>query len=450
MKSLRVQLKDHLDFKKIFLAVIAPICMMVFSSFYTMVDGIFLSNVVGTNAFGGVNLIWPYAMILGSIGLMMGTGGSALVGKYLGEQNKEKASKVFSLVIYTTIVLGIACAIIGYFTVEPFTRWMASLSKENAEEAVDFAIRYGRILMLGIPMFMLQNTFQSFFTVAEKPLHGFLFVAGAGIANILLDALFIPVLKMEVEGAAIATLIGYFIAGGLPILFFIFKKDIHFHLGKAELDWRDLFKTFGNGSSEFVSNIASSVVSICYNAQLLIYAGPKGVSAYGIVMYCSFLFMAIFMGYSIGIAPFVSYNYGAGNTKELHNIFKRSLITIGVAGVIMFALGELIGPYFCMGFANSDAELLEISINSIRIYSFVFLTCGFSIFGSSFFTALNNGLVSAIISFVRTVVFEIVCVFLFPLAWGINGVWASAPFAEIGCIVMTVYFFVSMRKKYQY
>lgn len=450
MKSLRVQLSDHLNSKKIFLAVIAPICMMVFSSFYSMVDGIFLSNVVGTNAFSGVNLVWPYAMILGSVGLMMGTGGSALVGKFLGEKNTEKASKVFSLVIYTTIVLGVVCAVIGYFTVEPFARWMASLSKENAEEALNFAVRYGRILMLGVPMFMLQNTFQSFFTVAEKPLHGFLFVAGAGIANILLDALFIAGFRMEVEGAALATLIGYFIGGILPILFFVFKKDISFHLGKTELDWNALLKTLGNGSSEFVSNIASSVVSVCYNAQLLIYAGPKGVSAYGIVMYVSFTFMAIFMGYSIGIAPFISYNYGAGNEKELHNIFKRSLITIGVAGLIMFALGEIVGPYFCMGFANSDAELLEISTNSVRIYSFVFLTCGYSIFASSFFTALNNGLVSAIISFVRTVVFEIVCVFVFPLVWGINGVWASAPFAEIGCMIMTVFFFVSMRKKYHY
>ena len=450
MSKKLVQLSSHLDGKAIFKVVFAPICMMIFTSFYSAVDGIFLSNVVGTDAFSGINLIWPYCMIYGGVGFMLGTGGSALVSKTLGEKDEEKASSIFSLIVYATIILGLIFAFVGYFTVEPFVKWMATLSSVNADKAVEFAIRYGHILMIGIPMYMLQNTFQSFFATAEKPGMGFLFVSLAGITNIILDTIFVVLLKMEVEGAAIATLVGYFIGGVLPLAYFYFKKDLNIHLGKSKFDGRALAHTFSNGSSEFVSNIASCFVSICYNAQLLIYAGPKGVSAYGIVMYVSFAFMAIFIGYSIGIAPYVGYNYGAKNNDELHNILKRSLIIIAIIGMSMFVISEVFGPYFCYAFAKHDAELLGYSYDSIHIYSFVFLTAGFSIFASSFFTALNNGLISAIISFVRSIVFEIVCIFVFPLLLGINGIWAAAPFAEIPSSIMVIYFFIKMRKQYRY
>lgn len=450
MNKFKVQLSDHLDFKKIFFAVIAPICMMIFTSFYSAVDGIFLSNIVGTNAFSGVNLIWPYCMALGGLGFMLGTGGSALVSKTLGEKDIEKANRYFSLIVYSTIILGVVAALIGFFTVEPFVKWMASLSNSDAEETVNFAIRYGRILMIGMPMYMLQNVFQSFFATAEKPLTGFLFIAGAGITNICLDALFIGQMHLEVEGAGIATLIGYFVGGVLPVIYFFFKKNININLGRTKFNGKALLQASFNGSSEFVSNIASSVVSMCYNAQLLIYVGPKGVSAYGIIMYISFAFMAIFIGYSMGIAPFAGFNYGAKNDKELHNIFKRSMIIIAITSVVMFALSEIVGPYFCQGFAGKDEELLSLSIDSIRIYSFVYLTCGFSIFGSSFFTALNNGLVSAIISIVRTLFFEIVCILSLPLLLEVYGIWAAGPIAEIGSSVMTLYFFIKEKKRYHY
>ncbi|HBM70839.1 MAG TPA: MATE family efflux transporter [Firmicutes bacterium] len=450
MAKFNVGLGEHLTSKKIFLAVIAPICMMIFTSFYSAIDGIFLANVVGGNAFSGVNLIWPYCMALGGLGFMLGTGGAALVSKTLGENDKEKANRYFSLIVYFAFALGVVASIVGYFTVEPFVKWMASLSTSDASEAVDYAIRYGRILMLGVPMFMLQNVFQSFFATSEKPLVGFAFIAGAGISNICLDALFVGVMGLEVEGAGIATLIGYFIAGILPIFYFIFKKGLNINLGKTKLEWKPLLKASFNGSSEFVSNIASSIVSMCYNAQLLIYAGPKGVSAYGVIMYISFAFMAIFIGYSMGIAPFVGFNFGANRNDELHNIFKRSMIIIAITSVAMFALSELVGPYFCQGFARNDKELLSLSIESIRIYSFVYLTCGFSIFGSSFFTALNNGLVSAIISIVRTLLFEIVCILTLPLLLGVYGIWAAGPIAEIGSSILTLYFFIKEKKRYYY
>lgn len=450
MMNAKVQLSSHLDGKKIFFAVIAPICMMLFTSFYSAIDGIFLSNIVGTNAFSGVNLIWPYCMIYGGIGFMLGTGGSALVSKTLGEKEIEKANRIFSLIIYATIILGVIFAIVSYFTVEPFVKWMATLSASDAVEAVNFAVRYGHILMLGLPMYMLQNVFQSFFATAEKPTTGFLFVSAAGITNILLDTLFIVALHMEVEGAAIATLVGYFVGGVLPLFYFCFKKGLNIRLGKTKFDGKALLLTTTNGSSEFVSNIASCIVSICYNAQLLAYAGPKGVSAYGIIMYISFAFMAVFIGYSIGIAPFVGYQYGAKNNEELHNILKRSLMIIAVIGVAMFTISELVGPYFCAVFAKNDQELLQYSYDSVHIYSFVFLTCGFSMFASSFFTALNNGLVSAVISMVRSIVFELVCIFLFPPLLGMSGIWAAGPFAEIGSSLMVIYFFMKERKRYHY
>ena len=227
MAKFNVGLGEHLTSKKIFLAVIAPICMMIFTSFYSAIDGIFLANVVGGNAFSGVNLIWPYCIALFCLGFMLGTGGAALVSKTLGENDKEKANRYFSLIVYFAFALGVVASIVGYFTVEPFVKWMASLSTSDASEAVDYAIRYGRILMLGVPMFMLQNVFQSFFATSEKPLVGFAFIAGAGISNICLDALFVGVMGLEVEGAGIATLIGYFIAGILPIFYFIFKKGLN-------------------------------------------------------------------------------------------------------------------------------------------------------------------------------------------------------------------------------
>lgn len=445
-----VSLSDHFTYRKIFQIVIGPVLMMIFSSFYSVVDGIFLSNYAGEGAFSGVNLIFPYIMILGGVGFMLGTGGTALVTKTLGEKKKEEASSIFSLVIYTTIVIGALLMLLGYFTVEPFVDMMASLSSSNTQAMIDSAIRYGRIMMLGIMLFMLQNVFQSFFSGAEKPFTGFLFIAGAGVTNILLDWLFIGVLNWKVEGAAIASLCGQFIGGILPILYFALNKKLPFHLGKCRFEIKALLKVFGNGSSEFVSNIASSIVSTCYNMQLLRYIGPAGVSAYGVCMYINYLFMAIFIGYSVGMAPVVGYNYGAQNHEELHNVFKKSMIIVGITGVVMFALGETLGPIFGSIFSNGDETLQALSSRALFIFSFIYLTAGFSIFGSSFFTGLNNGLISAIISMVRSFVCELAAVWLLPLLLQSDGIWAAGPIAEIGSTILTVYFYIHERKKYQY
>ncbi len=445
-----VSLSDHFTYGKIFHIVIGPVLMMIFSSFYSVVDGIFLSNYAGDGAFSGVNLIFPYIMILGGVGFMLGTGGTALVSKTLGEKKREEASSYFSLVVYATIVIGALFIVFGYFTVEPFVKMMASLSSMNTETMIDSALRYGRTMMLGIMFFMLQNVFQSFFSGAEKPFTGFLFIAGAGVTNIILDWLFIAVLNWKVEGAAIASICGQIIGGVLPIFYFVLNKKLPIHLGKCKFEIKPLLKVFANGSSEFASNIASSVVSTCYNMQLLRYIGPAGVSAYGVCMYINYLFMAIFIGYSVGMAPVVGYNYGAKNHEELHNVFKKSILIVGITGLIMFALGELLGPIFGSAFSNGDATLQTLSSKALSIFSFIYLTAGFSIFGSSFFTALNNGLISAVISMVRSFVFELVTVWLLPLLLESDGVWAAGPIAEIGSISLTLFFFIRERKRYRY
>lgn len=446
----KIKLSDHFTFRRILLAVLPSITMMVFSSIYSIADGLFIAEFVGADAFSGINLAWPFIAILWAIGFMMGSGGSALVGKTLGEGDSKKANEIFSLVIYSTAVLSTLVSLVGYFAMEPLIRWMASLSNDNTEGMVQNALTYGHILAIFLPFAMLQNVFQSFFVTAEKPITGFLFILFGGLTNIILDAVFIAGLHWGIEGAACGTIIGQVVAGIGPIFYFLVRKDLRLRLGKTHFDIKVLAKTCTNGISEFVSSIAGSIVGVCYNAQLLAYIGSKGVSAYGVIMYMAYVFSAIFMGYSIGISPIVSYHYGAENKKELHGLLVKSLIIIAIASLAMFGLSQGIGPLFARAFCEGDAELLQITNVSIRIYSFVFLVCGFSIFGSGFFTALNNGLISAIISLVRALVFELIFVWTFPLIWGVTGIWVSAPCAEIASAILTSCCFLIGWKKYGY
>lgn len=446
----QIHLSEQLDYKRIFQASYAPILMTVFTSLYSIIDGVFISNFAGDASFAGLNLVFPFIMVLASFGFMLGTGGSALVSIDLGQGDKEKANQHFSMIFYFVLILGVLLGIIGFFTVPLFAKQMASLSSGNTEEMVRQGTIYGRILCGGILLYMLQNLFQVFFIAAEKPRLGFLTIFIAGCTNIGLDALFIAGFKWGIVGAAVATLIGQSISSIFPIVYFLKKKDAVIHFVKTKLDFRAIGQASFNGSSEFVSNISGSIVSSCYNAQLLKYVGQNGVSSYGIIMYVSYIFMAIFMGYSTAMSPFVGYQYGAENHKELHNILKRSLILIAVMGALMFGLAESLAEPLARLLSSGNEDLVALTIRGERIYAFVYLTCGFSIFSSSFFTALNNGTVSAIISFVRSLVFEIVCVFTMPLIFSVNGIYSSAPFAEIGSSLMTVFFLIQEKKKYQY
>ncbi len=445
-----MNLSEHLTFKKIFKATIFPIIMMIFTSLYSIVDGLFISNFANESSFAAVNLVMPFIMIIGSIGFMMGAGGTALVSRYLGQRDQEKANNSFSLIVYATIVMGLVISILGFFFIVPIIKALGSINNETSPEMVSEAITYGRIIICFLVFFMLQHLFQSFFLVAGKPKLGFFVILAGGITNIILDALFIGVFKWGVVGAAVATSIGYIITSTISVLYFVIKRNGVIVLGKATFKMKPILRSAYNGLSEFISNISMSVVSIVYNIQLLRLYGENGVSAYGIIMYVSFVFIAIFIGFSIGVAPFVGYNFGAENNKELKNILKKSLLIIFITGIIMMTLSLITAPAFAGFFSNGNADLKDLSTTAMRICSLCFLFSGISIFTSSFFTALNNGTISATISMLRTLVFQVAFVFIIPLIVGSIGIWWSNVGAEAVSFGLCIIFLLAQRKKYHY
>lgn len=442
---MEIQLSDHFNYKRLFRFVLPSIVMMVFTSIYGVVDGFFVSNFAGKTEFAAVNLIMPFLMILGALGFMLGTGGSAVVAMTLGTGKKEKANQIFSLIVYIGFGMGIVLAVLGIVFMQP----VAVLLGAKAD-MVKHCVTYGRIILLALPMFILQNMFQSFLVTAEKPKFGLLVTVITGVTNMVLDALFLGVFRWGVVGAAAATAISQFLGGIIPILYFIRKDASPLHLTKTSWDGKMLLKVCTNGSSELVTNISMSVVSMLYNFQLMKYAGENGVAAYGVIMYVTFIFVAIFIGYSIGTAPIVSYNYGSGNKAELKNIFKKSIIFMMVTGVVLTVAGVLLASPLSKIFVGYDKELCDITVRAFRIYVLSFLICGFCIYGSSLFTALNNGVISAAISFLRTLVFQIIAILVMPLIWGLDGIWWSVVVAELFAMLLTTIFVIMYRKKYGY
>lgn len=441
-----VHLSEHFTYKKIIQAVLSPIFMMVFTSIYSIVDGFFISNFVGDTPFAAINLIFPVIMILGSIGFMMGTGGSALVAKNLGEGNAEKANKIFSMVIYFTAIVGILVSVIGFIFIEPVAILLGA-----TENMLPYCVTYGRILISANFLFMLQNTFQSLFITAEKPTLGFIVTVMAGVTNMILDALFVAVFNFGLAGAAFATVISYAVGATVPVFYFLSRKNGSLlRIVKTKLDFKTLGFACANGSSELVSNVSSSVVSILFNMQLLKFAGENGVSAYGIIMYVSFIFAAIFIGYSIGTAPIISYHYGAENDKELKSLLKKSLLILAVSGILMTALSEAFAVPLSKIFIKDNDELLSLTVRGMRLYSLSFLIFGFNIFASSFFTSLNDGFISALISFMRTLVFQIAAILIMPAILKLDGVWLSVIVAEILSLAVSVACLMIKKKKYRY
>lgn len=445
MGKTRIQLGDHFTYKKLLRFAAAPILMMIFTSIYGVVDGFFVSNFAGKTPFAAINLIMPFLMVLGSLGFMIGTGGTAIVSMTLGRGNKEDANKYFSMLVYVTAIGGVVFAVGGELLLPVITR-----AFNATPEMFDHCILYGRIILAALPFFMLQNVFQAFFSTAEKPLLGFAVTFIAGITNIILDAVLVGVCKQGVKGAAIATAASQFAGGVLPIIYFLCKNNSLLRLGKPKWSGKVLFRTCTNGLSEFVNNISASVVSIIFNYQLLRLAGENGVSAYGVIMYVTFIFFSIYIGYSIGVAPLIGYNYGADNDKELKNIFKKSIVLMGIFGIALTALSLGTAAPIAKLYVGYDAALYAMTKKAFYIYSFCFLTVGYSFFGSSMFTAFNNGLISAVISFLRTLVIQTGFVFLLPLFWGLNGVWFSMLFAEILASLISIGCFVAFRKRYKY
>lgn len=442
---MKIQLSEHFTYKKLLRFTGPTVLMMIFTSLYGIVDGLFVSNFVGKTAFAAVNLILPFPTILSALGFMIGTGGSALVSKTMGEGNDKKANSLFSLMVYLTLVLGTGIAVIGV----AFVPQVAALLGAKGEMIAN-CVTYGRIYLLALPLFMLQYVFQSFLVVAEKPKLGLAVTLAAGVTNMILDAVFMAVFHWGVAGAALATAISQAIGGGLPLIYFLTPNKSRLRLGKTKMDGKAVLKTCTNGSSELMTNISSNIVNILFNYQLMQFAGEDGVSAYGVLMYCNFVFTSVFLGYSIGTAPIIGFQYGAANHTELKSLLKKSVWIIGIFSVILLGLAELLASPLSRVFVGYDSELLALTQRAFRIYSVMFLFCGFNIYGSAFFTALNNGLVSAVISFLRTLVFQIGCVLIFPVFWGIDGIWISVVAAELLSLLVTVFCIFRYRNRYHY
>jgi putative MATE family efflux protein len=440
-----IQLSDHFTYSRLLRFSLPTIMMIIFTSIYGMVDGFFISNYVGKTPFAAINLIYPFLMILGVGGFIFGTGGSALIGKLLGEGRREKANSVFSLIVYVTLALGIVIAAAGIASM----RSVALLLGAEGQMLED-CVLYGNLVMLGLPVVMLQFEFHSLFVVAEKPKLGFCTTLAAGFTNMIFDFLLVAVFPFGIVGAALATVASQFAGGIIPLIYFARKNTSLLKLGKAEFDVKALRKTCTNGSSEFVSGVSMSLVSMLYNMQLLKYSGEDGVAAYGVLMYVNFLFLAVFIGYSVGTAPIVSFNFGAKNVTELKNVFYKSLKILAIVALVMFCASEIFARPLAAVFVGYDAGLTELTVSGFRIFSFSFLFAAVPIYGSSFFTALNDGFVSAAISFLRTVVFETASVLILPLIFGITGVWFSLVAAEFVAAAVTLSFLAAKRKKYGY
>ena len=434
-------IKNEYTFVKLLKFTIPTMVTLIFTSIYNVVDSLFISNYVGKDAFAAVNFIVPLLMCLGAIGFMFGTGGSALISKTMGEGEKDKPNQLFSLIVYVSLVIGVLLAVLGFFLIRPVSILLGAKGS-----LLDGSMEYGRIIILSVPAFVLQFEFQSFFSTAGKPRLCLYITILAGVTNIILDALFVAILGWGLEGAAFATVISQYIGGGLPLIYFLMPNTSFLKLCKLHFNGKALIKVCTNGSSELLSQISMSFVSMLYNVQLLKYAGADGVAAYGVLMSVGFIFHAIFIGYAVGVTPLIGYQYGAKNSEELKNLLKKSFILIGCFAITMFLASLVLSIPLSFLFVGYDNNLFRMTIQAFSFFSFAFLFSGYAIFGSAFFTALNNGLVSAIISFMRTVVFEVIAVLIFPLIWGINGIWASIVGTEVMAVIM-VFFFITVKKK---
>ena len=446
MKKDVIQLSDHFTLGRLFRFCLPSVVMMVFTSIYGVVDGYFVSNFVGKTPFAAVNLIMPFLMILGGVGFMIGTGGSALVAKYLGEQNNDQARRVLSMMLIVTLILGVSASALGFIFAENVAQLLGADS-----ELLPYCVTYARTCLIFNTMFMLQNVFQSFLVTAERPKMGLAVVIAAGCTNMLMDFLFIAVFELDVVGAALATGLSQTVGGLLPLIFFLRRNNgSKLHMVRTRLEFRPILQACANGASELMTSISSSIVSMLYNFQLLRLAGQDGVSAYGVLMYVQFIFAAVYIGYAIGTAPITGYNYGAQNHAELKNIRRKSIKVTLTAGVIMVIIAELLAPVLAGIFVGYDKELFDMTVHAFRLFSFTFLLSGFNIWCSSFFTALNNGAVSAAVSFLRTLVFQLAAVLILPIFLKLDGVWISVAFAEVCAFVISLLFLIAKKKKYDY
>lgn len=442
---MNIQLSEHFTVSKLLKFVAPSIIMMIFTSIYGVVDGFFVSNFVGKTQFAAVNLIMPFIMAVVTVGFMLGTGGSALVAKTLGEGDESKAKKYFSMIVYTALIGGAILSIISFFLVRPIAVLFGAEG-----ELLEYSVLYAHILVFSLPMFMLQNVFQVFFVTAEKPHLGLYVIISAGVTNMILDFLFIAVFHFGLAGAAVATAIGETVGGLVPMIYFARPNSSRLKLVRTKPEWKALGQACFNGSSELMTNLSASVVNMLYNFQLMKFAGQDGIAAYGVIMYVNFIFIAIFIGFSIGSSPIIGYHYGAENNDELKSLLKKSLLIIATISLALTVFAELLSSPLAKIFVSYDENLFAMTRDGYRLYTLSYLICGFNIWGSAFFTALNNGFMSATISFLRILVFQIICLLLLPAIFDVNGIWISIVVAEFLAVSVTATLIIKNRKKYQY
>lgn len=442
---MNISLSEHFDYGKLLRFTMPSIVMMIFTSIYSVVDGIFVSNFAGKTPFAAINLIMPYIMVLGTVGFMMGTGGTALISKTLGMGDKKKANEIFSLLTYVCIGSGVVISVIALVLLRPVAM---RLGAEG--EILEDCVLYGKIVLPAATAYILQFAFQSFCVTAEKPNLSLTMTVVSGVCNIVLDALFVAVLRWGLAGAAAATAIAQVVGAVIPIVYFARPNESLLRLGKCRFDGKALLRTCTNGASELMSNLSMSLVGMLYNLQLLKYAGEDGIAAYGVIMYVNLFFLSVFIGFSIGTAPLIGFNHGAQNHGELKSLFKKSVVIIALTSMLMAVSGILLARPLASVFVSYDQTLMEMTVRGFTIYSLSFLLCGFNIFGSSLFTALNNGLISAVISFVRTLICQIAAVMILPLFFHLDGIWASVVAAELAALLLTAFCCVKYRKRYHY
>ncbi len=441
----KIQLSDHFTYKRLARFVLPSIAMMIFASVYGVVDGIFVSNYAGKTPFAALNFIWPFIMILAAPGFMLGTGGSALVAKTLGQRKREKANKLFSMFCYIAILVGAFLTVVAYVFMPNIAKLMGAEGDMHY-----YSVLYGRIVVLGTIPQMLHFVFESFFVTSEKPSLGLKVTIAAGLTNIVFDALFVAVFGWGIVGAAVATVLSQFVSSFIPLVYFARPNTSLLQIVKPSFDARALLKACTNGSSELLNNISMSFVGMLYNIQLMKYLGENGVAAYGVMMYLNFFFISAFIGYSIGTAPIVGFNYGASNSSEIRNILIKSVKILISGGIVMVAAGVLLAVPISKIYVSYDKELFDMTVYGFKIYSLSFLPCGLAIFASSFFTALNDGVTSAIISFMRTLVFQFAAVMLLPLIIGADGLWYSVAVSETFAVAVAAIFVFAKSKKYGY
>lgn len=441
----QIQLSDNFTYRNLIRFTLAPVISMVFASVYGIIDGVFVANFAGTTAFAAINFSFPFLMIFSCFGFMIGTGGSALVSKYLGEGRKQTACEVFSQLIYVLIGFGIFVTILSEILLRPALIFLGA-----DDSFLDLCVIYGRIGLLTTVPYMLQYAMQNLLVTAERPRLGLYITILAGVANIILDTLFVGVLRWGVAGAAYATAISECLGGFIPLLYFIIPNSSLLQLGKPCRRIRPLLQAMTNGISEFLSQITMSLVNSVYNIQLLRLLGTNGISAYGTVMYITWIFFSVYLGYSNGVGPVVGYKYGAQDHEQLKGILRRSIILIGITSLVLFAIAEALARPLAMIFTNSDPELLELSARALRIYALCYIPGGWCVFGSAFFTGLNNGIVSGVISFMRSMVFELAAILLIPLVFGAGSIWFCTTVAEIAALALTIFCIIRFRNRYHY